>query len=353
MSKPWLLYGAYGYTGRLIAEVAVDRGLSPVLAGRDPDRTRALAEQLKLEHRPFSLDDARAIRQGLGGMAAVLHAAGPFSQTYRAVAEACLETGTHYLDITGEIDVFEALHGLDGAAKQAGVVLLPGVGFDVVPTDCAVARVAERIAEPTHVAIAFHATGPISPGTMKTMVESLGRPGRERRDGQLVDVPHGSITRRIPFTDREREAVCIPWGDVSTAWFSTGIPNIRVYRATSLRQLRWVRLVGRARPLLAARPMQLLLDRYVGRTAHGPDAHQRARGMARVWCQARNARDESATVELTSPNGYALTADSAVSAVYTLLDDRYSGPPAGTLTPSRAFGHTFVDTLDGVTWTLP
>ncbi len=352
MDRPWLLYGAYGYTGRLIAQVAVERGLRPVLAGRNSNRVRALAEQLNLDHRTFSLSDADNIRRGLDGMAAVLHAAGPFSQTYRPMAEACLNTGTHYLDITGEIDVFEALHRLDDRARQARIVLLPGVGFDVVPTDCAAARAAERIAHPTHLDIAFSATGSTSPGTTKTMVENFGRPGRERRDGKIVEVPVGSITRQIPFTDRERHAVCIPWGDVSAAWYSTGAPNIRVYLAVRPSRVRRLSRISRAGRLFAARPVQHLLKWYVKQTVKGPNAQELSHGNARVWCQARNEEDELSTVELTTPNGYALTADSAVSAVQALLADGYAGPAAGTLTPSRAFGHSFVDTLHGVNWTL-
>ena len=131
MKKPWMIYGANGYTGRLIARLAVERGLHPVLAGRSREVIEVLAGELGLEHRVFSLDDPANIRAGIDSMNAVLHAAGPYSATARPMAEACLEVGAHYLDITGEIAVFELLHGYDERAKKAGIVLLPGVGFDV------------------------------------------------------------------------------------------------------------------------------------------------------------------------------------------------------------------------------
>lgn len=177
--RPWLLYGAYGFTGRLIAREAVERGHRPVLAGRDADETAALADALSLEHGVFGLDEEGALREALAGVDAVVHAAGPFSRTWRPMVEACLATGTHYLDITGEVEVFEALHALDGRASDAGVALLPGVGMDVVPSDCLAARLAERLPDATHLELALHSTGGPSRGTARTQVEALGEPARE------------------------------------------------------------------------------------------------------------------------------------------------------------------------------
>ena len=128
----WLIYGANGYTGTLIAQEAVSRGLRPVLAGRS-QAVAEMATRLGLPHRVLGLDDAAAVREGLAGMTAVLHCAGPFAHTYRAVADACLAGHVHYLDVTGETGVFEGLAALDAAARAATVMLLPGVGFDVVP----------------------------------------------------------------------------------------------------------------------------------------------------------------------------------------------------------------------------
>ncbi len=346
----WLLYGAYGFTGGLIARLAVARGLAPVLAGRNRARTEALARELGLPSRAFPLDDADQARAGIDGMAAVVHAAGPFAWTYRSMTEACLGAGCHYLDITGEIEVLEAVHALDDRARDAGVVLLAGAGFDVVSTDCAAVRVARRIAAPTHLDIAFTASGRPSTGTLKGMVEGLARPGQIRRDGRLVDVAHGRLTRTIPFTDRPRSCMCIPWGDVSTAWYSTGIPEIRVFTPVPRGLLRTsgpLRWLSRQRP--ARRAVQALLDRLRG----GPDAAELASGMARVWAEAWNEEGERAAVELTTPNAYAFTADSACTAVTELLRDDYAGPPAGALTPAMAFGSGFVDRMKGVTWSRP
>lgn len=340
--RPWLLYGAYGYTGRLIAREAVARGLTPVLAGRDRRKTEALARELDLEPRAFGLDDPVAIRRGIAGAAAVLHAAGPFIRTYRPLAEACLAAGAHYLDITGEIDVFEALAALDGRAREAGVALLPGVGFDVVPTDCAAARAASGVVAPQRLEIAFAASGGVSRGTARTMLLGITEPPRERRDGRIVPAA-GPRLRRIPFSDRERLGLCGSWGDVATAFHSTGVPNVRAYLPASERQLRRMRL---ARPLLALGPLRRLAAWWVGRTVDGPGERELAEGWARVWCEASGAGGETAVTELVTPNGYALTADAAVTAVQRLLASREA--PAGFLTPSLAFGADFVDGLRGV-----
>ncbi|NIP57212.1 MAG: NAD(P)H-binding protein, partial [Gemmatimonadetes bacterium] len=206
---PWLLYGAYGFTGRLIARRAIAMGLRPILAGRRREPTADLARELDLECRVFDLDDPPALREGLRGVQLVMHTAGPFSRTWRPMAEACLAAGVHYLDITGEIEVFEALAGLDGAARETGVMLLPGVGFDVVPTDCAAARVGGRLEEPVHLDLAFASSGGPSRGTALTMIEALGRPSRIRSGSRIVDVAWGSIARTIPFSDGERHGVCI------------------------------------------------------------------------------------------------------------------------------------------------
>ena len=345
--RPWLIYGAYGYTGRLIAELAVERGLQPILAGRDRGRTEALAAKLGLTARAFDLTDASAVEAGLEGVAAVIHAAGPFVHTYRAMAEGCLRTGCHYLDVTGEIDVFEGLHDLNERAREAGVMLLPGVGFDVVPTDCAAARVAARVPEPVALELAFHARGSISRGTLKTALEGIGGPSRIRRNGRIIDVELGSMRREIPFADRPREGVAIPWGDVSTAFYSTDIPDITVYQTGLTDRLAQLK---RVEFLLRRRTVRRLLQWWVQRTVDGPDAAARARGQMRVWAAAHDRSGTVATAELTCPDGYAFTADSAVTALQTLLDPAHAGPSEGFMTPSRAFGAGFVDRMTGVRW---
>ena len=136
MNGAILIYGATGYTGKLIAKTAVDRGARPILAGRNLEKVRAVAEPLGLAALAFDLRDPGRIDAAIKDVSVVLNVAGPFSATSRPMADACLRNHVHYLDITGEIDVFEALAARDAEAKSRGVMLLSGVGFDVVPSDC-------------------------------------------------------------------------------------------------------------------------------------------------------------------------------------------------------------------------
>ena len=278
--RTWLLYGAYGYTGRLIARSALARGLTPVLAGRDRRKTEALARQLGLEARVFELDDGPSVAERLDGVAAFVHAAGPFLVTWRSVAEACLARGVHYLDITGEVDVFEALAAMDGRAREAGVALLPGAGFDVVPTDCAAVRAASALDEPVRLEIAFAGSGGPSRGSMRTVLTSLDQPARERVDGRLVPRAPGSATRDIPYSDRRRLGVLGSWGDLATAWRSTGVPNIRTYLPIRPEQLRWLRAM---RPWMRLPGSAWLARAWVDVAFKGPDGDELADG----WCGAK------------------------------------------------------------------
>lgn len=346
MGEPWMVYGAYGYTGRLILEQAIAAGYKPVVAGRDPARTESVALEFGLPHRSFELSDTQALRRGLEGMRAVLHCAGPFSQTAAPMIAACLQVGTHYLDITGEIDVFAYAHANDGAARKHGVALVPGVGFDVVPTDCLAAMLREDLPDANELLLAFDAEGGPSRGTALTGIEGLGKGGRIRRDGELIRVPLGYKRREINFPRGSRQCVTIPWGDVYTAFVSTGIQNIEVYMAmpprtiTNLRRLRWLT------PLLGLAPVQWLLKRRVEASVQGPSAQRRGECHAYVYGEVRNPRGDVRAATLTTPNGYALTAMSALRIARFLATD--IGPHAGFYTPSLLMGSHFVRKLKGV-----
>jgi short subunit dehydrogenase-like uncharacterized protein len=337
----WLLYGANGYTGRLVAGLAVARGERPVLAGRSAGQIGALAAELGLEHRVFGLGDADALRRGLDGVAAVAHCAGPFSATAGPMARACVHAGLHYLDITGEIAVFEELHGLSGRAKAAGSVLLPGAGFDVVPTDCVAALLAGALPGADRLDLAFLAGGGPSPGTAKTTVEGMRSGGQARIDGVIRMVPFGWRAVRAGFPSGPRTVTSIPWGDVSTAYYSTGIGNITTYTAVPAGAGGVSRALLRS-GLLRLGPALRLAQAMAGR-APGPDEQRRARSRSEVWGRA-SAGDRSVHATLTMPNAYDVTADSVVRAV-----TRLGSVAPGTHTPSTAFGPRYVTELDGVT----
>ncbi|WP_435184698.1 saccharopine dehydrogenase family protein [Halobellus sp. EA9] len=336
-----LVYGAYGYTGRLIVEAAIERGLDPVVAGRDPSKTRGLATAHDLPARSFAVEEAAS---HLGGVDAVLNCAGPFEATADAMVSACIETGTDYLDITGELAVFERLRRRGPDAADAGVTLLPGVGFDVVPTDCLAAHLHRRLPEATHLSLALEADGGVSPGTLKTVLADVGDGGAVRRDGDLRHEPVASRTRVVDFGDGLRRAVSIPWGDVSTAYHTTGIPNVDVYLSLPSGARAAMKLSPYLDDALDAAPVQRGLSWLIDRYVDGPDAETRAGGEARVWGEARTD-DDRVVSRLRTPETYRFTAASALLALERVLDGDAS---PGYQTPASAFGPDFVLELPGV-----
>ena len=340
----WMIYGANGYTGKLIAREAKRRGLSPVLAGRS-ESVATLAEELDLQHRVFDLSDAAALRLGLDGMGMVLHCAGPFSATSAPMLEACLAVGAHYLDITGEIDVFAHCHAQDARAIERGIVVLPGAGFDVVPTDCLAAMLKRDLPGAIELVLAFEAGGGPSPGTAKTSVEGLGNGGRARIDGKLVRVPLAWKSRSFERDGQSRSAMTIPWGDVYTAFVSTGIPNIEVYMAVSPQTIANVRRMRMLGPLLRTSFVQNRMKRRVEKTVRGPSDDRRDSTVTHVWGKVRDANGREVKRQLVTPNGYALTVTASLGIVERLLR---GAAPAGFNTPSQLMGAEYVLLLPSV-----
>ncbi len=343
--KSWMIYGANGYTGKLTAAEAVRRGLKPVLAGRDEAAVKQLADELNLPWRVFRLDQPGDVEDGLAGMNLVLHCAGPFSATSQPMLDACLRMGVHYLDITGEIGVFQAAWRRSDEAARQDVVVCPGVGFDVVPTDCLAAMLIEKLPSATSLAMAFEPGGGMSRGTAKTSVEGLGRGGCVRRGGELTPVPLAWKTRKIPFRHAERVAVTIPWGDVFTAWVSTGVPDVEVYLSMppgtirKLRRMRWLR------PLLGTGPVQRFLKARIDARAPGPDRERRSSTDTQLWAEVVSGDGRKVSATMTTPNGYDLTVTASLGIVEHLLEADVEG---GYYTPSLLVGAEFVTSLPGV-----
>jgi short subunit dehydrogenase-like uncharacterized protein len=334
----WLLYGANGYTGELIARRAAAAGERPVLAGRSAESVGRLAAELGLDQRVFALDDPAAVDRGLSDMNAVLHCAGPFSRTAAPMADGCLRAHVHYLDITGEIEVFEGMAARHKAAQHAGVTLLPGVGFDVVPSDCLAAHLHRRLPSATHLALGFQGSARLSRGTATTMAENLHRGGAVRRDGRIVPVPAAWKARVIDFGAGPVAAITIPWGDVATAFHTTGIPNVEVYTVVPASTRRFFKVARFLTPLLAAPAVQALLKKRIQAGPPGPSAEHRARARSRLWGEARDASDVVVS-RLDTLEGYELTSRTALLALQRVLAGDVE---TGFLTPGRAFGPDFI-----------
>lgn len=344
MSGEFLVYGSYGYTGELIVREAVAAGLRPILAGRDAAKLAAQAKLHGLAARNFALDDPRAVDVGIAGCAMVSHCAGPFIHTARAMAEGCLRNHVHYTDIAGEFAVFEMLAGMNDAAADAGVMLLPGSGFDVVPSDCLAVVLKQKLPTANTLRLAFHYPGRPSHGSQLTVIEGLAQSGMVRRDGKLEAVPHGWKERSIDFGDGiARVCMTIPWGDVSTAYHSTGIPNIEVYMAAPAVLRLGSRLMRHLGWLIGARPVQVLVRRAL--PAGGPSETERAKGYTLLWGEVSDESNSAVQARLSLPDTYTFTAQSTVHIAKKILDGQVI---PGFQTPAKMYGPDLVMELPGV-----
>jgi short subunit dehydrogenase-like uncharacterized protein len=310
LSVTVLIYGATGYTGKLIAKVAAGLGARPILAGRDLERVQAIAKPLGLAFRAFDLRDPGRIDKDVS---VVLCVAGPFSATSKPMADACLRNRVHYLDITGEIDVFEALAARDAEAKAQGVTLLPGVGFDIVPSDCLAAHLKRRLPDATYLKLYLSLGANMSRGTAKTMIEAVAAGTRLRRDRRLVtgtQAEEGSCD----FGKGERPTVQVSWGDVSTAFHSTGIPNIEVQFEALPAIRRMTQTPAFIKSFLGLGFMQSFLKAQVDRIPEGPSETTRRAGQAVIVGKARNRDGQTVRSRLRTPEGYTLTALTAFDA---------------------------------------
>jgi short subunit dehydrogenase-like uncharacterized protein len=336
----WLIYGANGFTGQLIARLAKVKGIDFAVGGRNRDAVEGLARELGVASRVFALDSVEQVAKELGDVNGVAHCAGPFIHTTPIMLAACIARKADYLDITGEIPVFQHVFGEREKVRAAGIRAIPGSGFDVVPTDCVAAKLKRTLPSANELVLAFASNKlAISRGTAKTMVEQIALGGQLRRDGKLVSVPMGSVTAKLSIKPgRERLCAAIPWGDLATAFESTGIPNITVYLPTSKSNLVVGPWIHRFRHLLAT-PIPKMLLRAFANTQPGPTPEQQANGRTFVYGRVTDG-NMSEELRLTTYEGYRFTAESVVATMLR-LQERTLAP--GTYTPSQAFGPDFVD----------
>jgi short subunit dehydrogenase-like uncharacterized protein len=338
-----LLYGAYGYTGRLAAELAAAKKLNIVLAGRKKDVLVALGDQLSLPTRLVGLYDAKQLSEALRDIACVVHMAGPFAATSGPMLDACLATRTNYIDITGEIEVFEAMWSREKEIQRAEITAVPGAGFDVVPSDCLAAYVAGKLVRPVSLEIALHGLESASQGTLRTAIRQVSKPVLCRRTGVIVALKDRS-PRWIDFGSGNEPCVPVSWGDVATAFHSTGVGNITAYfRRTKL--FRSADILGKLfGPLLRSRIGQRGLAAIVCTLPEGPSQAERNAHRSTIWAEAVDSSGKSFKAILSTPDAYDFAASSALEISSRIV----SLPgPLGLVTPSQAFGTDFVLSLPG------
>ncbi len=345
MSNNFLIYGATGFVGEAIARYAVKQGFHPVLAARNKDKLKMLADELKLEFRAFSLEELQTNKNLLKGINTLLNCAGPFIHTFKPLLEICLKDRIHYLDITGEIPVFEAIASYDDIAQQNNVMLLPGVGFDVIPTDCLALYLKEKLPAGTALVLAFYSNGPAAmpPGTLKTIVELIPYGNRIRENGKLIIPTKGLKIKLIDYGFGEQKSVRITWGDVFTAYYSTGIPNIEVYTVMPDNTISQMKFFEKFRSFLS---IPFILNILKKNVKGGSTKEERNETSVTVWGELSDAEGNVVQARLYGPEaGVIWTSYCALAVVKRILSGKIK---PGYQTPAKAYGADLVLDCEGV-----
>jgi short subunit dehydrogenase-like uncharacterized protein len=346
-TSSFLLYGANGYTGKLIAQLTKEYGLKPILAGRREEVIAPMAKELNTTYHVVDLNDTAKLESVLREVPMVLHAAGPFSKTAKQMIEACLKTNTHYIDITGEIQVYEMAKKYNDAAIKAGLMLMPGAGFDVVPTDCIALFLKNKLPDATSLKLAFASIGGgLSHGTALTMAEGLGGKSAERKDGKIIPVPLGHNGMWVDFGLKKLFVMTIPWGDISTAYTTTGIPNIETYTGASPKTFRKLKFQILYNWLLRTSFMRNRAIKEINSKPAGPSDERRAKSKSLVWGEVKNASGQTAQARLIGPEGYTLTAHTSLLIAKKILSGNYK---PGYQTPAGCYGADLILEIPGVT----
>ncbi|MBL6446048.1 saccharopine dehydrogenase NADP-binding domain-containing protein [Fulvivirga sp. 29W222] len=340
-----VVYGAYGYTGELIVREAKKQGVSLILSGRDEKKLKVLSQETGFAYTAVDLNNNQALHNLLQNAQVVIHCAGPFQFTAKAMVEACLKTQTHYLDITGEYQVFELIHSYHDAAKRVGIMLLPGAGFDVVPSDCLASHLKAQLPNAQKLQLAFATTGGgLSRGTSKTMIEGAGEGQVYRSNHQLKTKPLGKSTPLIDYGPFKKLSVGISWGDISSAYFSTGIPNIEVFTGSSEKQIKALRWSHRLGFLLKVKWVKALLKKQVDKKPAGPTAEKRGKSNTYLWGKVESTNGKTYEARLKTPNGYTLTAKATLLFANKILNKDFK---AGFQTPALVYGSNVIFEIEG------
>jgi len=345
MKNKLLLYGANGYTGTLIIEECLSRNIHPVLSGRNETKLKELSEKFNLEYRVIYLDNTELLENSLHDIKVVLHAAGPFIFTAKPMLEACLKTHTHYLDITGEYQVFEMCAARTDEAKLANIMVMPGVGFDVVPSDCLAVHLKKSLPSAIELKLAFAGLkSGFSRGTAKTMIENLGNGGLVRIDHRLTTVENAYNVMKVNFGDFQMKAATIAWGDLSTAYISTGIPNIETYMGVTDSMVTQMKRANYLGWLFKMRWVKDFLKKQIEKRKPGPDEKQRTEGKSYFWGRVCDNAGNVKSAILQTPEGYKLTAQTATLIASKVLTDNFK---SGYQTPATAYGEGLILEVPG------
>ncbi len=344
-----IIYGAYGYTGTLITKTCQEAGLKVLLAGRNDSKLKLQGAATGYPFEVADINNHSMLTRLLKKASLVIHCAGPFQSTVKQMINACLETSTHYLDITGEYTVFELLANYDSLAKERGILIMPGAGFDVVPSDCLAVHLKNRLPDATHLKLAFTMSeGGLSRGTARTMIEGLGFGGMIRKNGVLTPIALGDKVLEIDFGGFKKKGLCIPWGDIATAWRSTGISNIEVYSGVPESTMRAVKMGQWFNWLLRKPWIKTYLVKKVDAKPAGPNDQKLQNGKCYLWGSVSNNKGSAIEARLSTVSGYLLTARMAVLISKKIISAQEVSP--GYFTPAQYFGEGLIFEIEGTFW---
>lgn len=342
-----LLYGAYGFTGTGITKLAAEYGIEPVLSGRNEEKLRSLAQESGYKYITLSLEDNHDnLVEVLKRFELVMHIAGPYTYTAEPMIDAAIAAGTHYVDLTGENHVLQEHLDRHQEFVDANIMVMPSVGYDVVPTDCLNLHVAQQVPDAQELTLVMNTNyttaegAPASRGTIKSALEMLARPLLMRRDGEMIEVSEPKVmTREV---DGETQTLIqIPWADMMTSWVSTGIPTIEVYQiqdgelpgwVTSLVQKPWGKTF-----------LIWLVDTFL---PDGPPPEAQATRQTHLLSTATNAAGKSFSAEMVTPEPYLLTFHSTLIVARNILQGDWE---AGFQTPAKVYGADLALEVPGVT----
>jgi short subunit dehydrogenase-like uncharacterized protein len=361
-----VVYGATGYTGGLVARELRRRDLDIVLAGRSAEKLTRLAGELSaapngdgpgghgaLTTRAVALDDREGLRHLLGDAATVINCAGPFVRYGEPIVRAAVETGTHYVDTTGEQPYMQLVHDrYDEPARAAGVAVVPAMGFDYVPGDLLAHLTAQGV-EPLRELVLAYAPSGVQPtrGTLRSALGMLAADGVLYEDGDWRPAPLVPARARFPFPSPvgTQPVMRYPSGEVLT------VPrHVTTRKVTSLITVETFAGTAKAAPLVPLMapaialtlrtPLAGLLEPLLERYPEGPSDASRARVRFTIVVLAHGEDGRTRRGVVTGGDVYALTAVTAVHGAALMGQDGYDR--AGVLSPASAYEPAaFLDAL--------
>lgn len=313
-----LIYGAAGFMGQLFLKTIHGEKLDIVLGARD---NFSSTYTLRL----FLLDNQTTIIENIKDVKLLINLAGPFKNTNKQLVEACIANGTHYIDIAGEVTELETVFAYDIKAKNANIMLMPGAGFGVVPTDIVANLAKDKLPDATHLKIAYITNGGASKGTLKSVLTDINKDGVILENDVFNKAMPAFKTFQFLVYNKEQEVVYNPWrADLFSAKISSGIQNIETYAnfpsfivKMMHGKLLWLR--------------DFILKRLINLFPIGPSEQQLEKGFTICFAEVKNAKGEKANAYIYGPEAYVFTANTLLAITKNIVANNFK---SGFQTPN-------------------